>query len=265
MDLRDVPVIVVSAMDDLENIARCIQLGTEDHLTKPFDPTILKARLEATLSRKRLRDQEAAMAENLRQEKSRADGFLNAMLPPGAVSELKASGRVAPRRHDDVVGFTAHCDATPPEQVVDELQALVAGFEALTERHGLEKIKTIGDAYMATAGLMRYTDTPLVAAIRCGLDMAERAATEKPNWQVRIGVHSGPVVAGFVGDRQYMFDVWGDTVNMAARLSAIASPGTVAVTADCWQWVRGEFGGRSLGTHDVKGKGPVELVECRPA
>jgi class 3 adenylate cyclase len=270
MSLRDVPVIVISAMDDMESTVKCIRLGAEDHLSKPFEPTLLKARVEASLNRKRLQDQQALMAANLRREKARADAFLHALLPPSAVGELKANQEVKPRRYGDVavlycdiVGFTAYCDVTPPEQVVAELQTLVSGFEELTDRHGLEKIKTIGDAYLATAGLQRHTVSPLSAAVRCGLEMAALAASVEPHWQVRVGVHIGPVVAGIVGRRQYLFDVWGDTVNMAARICDKAPAGSVAVSADCWQWLEGEFGGRSLGQHDLKGKGSLELIECQ--
>lgn len=270
MSLRSVPVIVVSAMDDLDSAVKCIRLGAEDHLSKPFEPTLLKARVEASLNRKRLQDQEALMTENLRQEKARADAFLHALLPPSAVSELKANQEVKPRRYGDVavlycdiVGFTAYCDITPPEQVVSELQTLISGFEELTDRHGLEKIKTVGDAYLATAGLQRHAESPLSTAVRCGLDMADLAASAEPHWQVRVGIHIGPVVAGIVGRRQYLFDVWGDTVNMAARVCDRAPPGSVVVSAECWQWLKGEFSGRSLGQHDLKGKGSVELIECQ--
>lgn len=271
MALRDIPVIVISAMDDMDSVARCIELGAEDHLSKPFQPTLLKARLDASLSRKRLRDQEVLMAEGLREEKARADSFLHAMMPPGAVSELKANREVKPRRYEevavlfcDIVGFTAHCDSTPPEQVVTELQSAVASFEAITEEHGLEKIKTIGDAYLATAGLLRRLEAPLTAAVACGLEMARSPALSAPGWKVRIGIHSGPVIAGIIGDKQYLFDVWGDTVNMAARICDKAPPGAVVVASEGWQWIKEEFGGRSLSQHDLKGKGLVELVECRP-
>jgi len=270
MNLRDIPVVVVSALDELDSVVRCIQMGAEDYLPKSFDPVLLRARIDACLEKKRLRDQEALMAENLRQENARADALLHAMLPPGAVSELKANNEVKPRRYADVavlfcdiVGFTAYCDVTPPEQVVNELQTLISKFEALTEQHGLEKIKTIGDAYMATAGLMRYVPSPLSAAVRCGLEMVDQAGADKPHWQVRIGIQVGPVVAGIVGHRQYLFDVWGDTVNLAARICEKAPPCSVVIGTECWQDLKSEFSGRSLGQHELKGKGTIELVECR--
>jgi adenylate cyclase len=270
MNLREIPVIVISAMDDMDSVAKCIELGAQDHLAKPFQPTLLKARLDASLNRKRMRDQEALMAESLRREKARADAFLHAMLPPGAVSELKANSTVRPRRYEevsvlfcDIVGFTAYCDVTPPEQVVTALQAVVSDFEKLTEKHGLEKIKTIGDAYLATSGMLRHQEAPLDAAVACGLEMAGSEALAGPGWQVRVGIHTGPVMAGIIGDRQYLFDVWGDTVNMAARICDRAPPGAVAVSSEGWQWIRHRFVGRSLGQHDLKGKGRLELVECR--
>src|SRR6185437_16076716 len=130
-----------------------------------------------------------------------------------------ASGRLRPRRHEDVavlfcdiVGFTEYCDRNPPETVVANLESLVDHFEAIVERHGLEKIKTIGDAFMATAGLMRYIDNPALAAADCGLAMVDAAKSHEAGWQVRIGIHCGAVVAGVLGKKSFVFDLWGDTV-----------------------------------------------------
>ena len=269
MALRDIPVIVISASDQAEGAIRCIELGAEDYLPKPFDPILLRARLHASLERKRLRDQESRYLERVEAEKRRADELLDAILPPSAVSELKSTSRIQPRRYDDVavlfcdiVDFTAYCDRNPPERVVGELQSLVAAFEDAAARHKLEKIKTVGDAFLATAGLFHRVPDAVLAAVRAGLAMAEATAASPPGWQVRVGIHVGPVVAGIVGQRQYLFDIWGDTVNVAARLAEAAAPNTVVVAAENWLKIRGACGGRSRGLVPIKGKGSIELVEC---
>ncbi len=225
MALRGIPVIVISAIDDLESVARCIEMGAEDYLPKPFNKVLLKARVAASLEKKKLRDQETTYLDRLEGEKKRADDLLRAILPPGAVRELKSTNEVKSRRYDqvavlfcDVVGFTRYCDEHPPEQVVSELQALVAAFEEIAEGHSMEKIKTIGDAFLATAGLLTAVDEPLLASIRCGLDMVAAARSIEPHWEVRVGIHQGPVVAGIMGQRQYLFDLWGDTVKIAAHI-----------------------------------------------
>ena len=269
MALRDVPVIMISAVDEIDSVVRCIELGAEDYLLKPFNAVLLRARIGACLEKKRLRDHEASYLERLKAERRRADDLLHAMLPPGAVQELKASNTVRPRRYEDVAAlfcdvanFTAYCERNPPEQVVAELQALIERFEEIAERHGLEKIKTVGDAFLATAGLLRRAEDPVLAAIRCGLAMVETARSQSPFWEVRVGIHHGPVVAGIIGRRQYLFDLWGDTVNTAARIVAQAPVGAVVVSASTWLAVRNRCRGRSRGSVEFKGKGPVELVEC---
>ncbi len=262
MSLRDIPVIMVSAVDDLEIVLRCIKLGAEDYVPKPFNADLLRARLEAALERKRLRDQEAAFLAQLQAEKGRVNDLLHSVLPKSVVSELKASGRLLARRHEevavlfcDIVGFTEYCDRNPPEAVVGQLETLVEAFEAVVDRHGLEKIKTIGDAFMATAGLMRYIDNPAQAAADCGLAMVEAAEAHGAGWQVRIGIHQGPVVAGVLGKRSFVFDLWGDTVNVAARVAAEAEPGTVLLTGALWPFLSAACQGRALGAAELKGKG----------
>ena len=115
---------------------------------------------------------------------------------------------------------------------------------------------------MATAGLLTPNDNPLFSAVKCGLDMAAAAQETEPNWEVRSGVHCGSVVAGIVGRDKYQFDVWGDTVNVAARMAGQGSPGTVAMTHGAWLQVENDCQGRTLGRVDVKGKGEVEIIEC---
>jgi DNA-binding response OmpR family regulator len=148
MALRDIPVVMISAVDAVDSVVRCIELGAEDYLPKPFNAVLLKARVSATLQRKRLRDQKASYLKLIEDEKRRADGLLRAVLPPGAIQELKATNVVKPRRYEgvavlfcDIVQFTAYCDQNPPEQVVAELQALVERFEQIVTSNGMEKIR----------------------------------------------------------------------------------------------------------------------------
>jgi len=203
MSLREVPVIMVSAVDDFNTVLRCIKLGADDYVQKPFNADLLRARVETALERKRLRDQEGLLVEQLREEKARVNELLHSLLPKSVVSELKAQGRPQAKRHEDVavlfcdiVGFTEYCDRNPPEQVVRELETLIAKFEEVVEAHGLEKIKTIGDAFMATAGLLQYVENPALSAAECGLAMVDAVSKHSAGWQVRIGLHQGPVVAG---------------------------------------------------------------------
>ena len=268
--LRNIPVIMISAVEEIDSVARCISLGAEDYLAKPFNAVLLRARVAASLERKRLRDQEVVYLQQVENEKHRADELLYAMLPPGAVRELKAENEVHPRRYNevavlfcDIVGFTSYCDENPPEKVVDHLQALVGEYELIVGRHRMEKIKTTGDAFMATAGLFEPIPDPILTSLRCGMDMVAASRQIEPRWEVRVGVQFGPVVAGIIGKRQFVFDLWGDTVNVAARIAAQASPGSVVTSGGAWHRIRDRARGRSLGFVDIKGKGRIELVECQ--
>ena len=125
MTLRDIPVIMISAIDEMDSIVRCIKAGAEDHLPKPFNGSLLKARIGASLEKKRLHDQEATYLKQIEEEKKRADDLLHATLPAAAVHELKATNEVRPRRFEDVavlfcdvVGFTGYCEKHTPEDVV---------------------------------------------------------------------------------------------------------------------------------------------------
>jgi class 3 adenylate cyclase len=265
--LRHLPVLVLSALDDIDAVARCLDMGAEDYLPKPFNPVILRARVGACLEKKRLHDQEALYLAQVEAERRRADALLHVLLPDAIAAELKATDAVAPRRHEnvsvlfaDVAGFTRYCDDRPPEEVLANLQDLVERFEEIALRHGLQKIKTIGDAFMAVAGLLKPVENPVLAAARCGLDMVT-AAQELPgvSWNVRVGIHVGPVVAGVLGRRQYGYDLWGDTVNTAARVEHGGIVGAVTVSGEAWSRISGACIGESLGSVPAKGKGELDL------
>jgi class 3 adenylate cyclase len=267
--LRDIPVIVVSALSELESTARCIELGAEDRLPKPFEPSILRARVTASLERKRLRDAERAHLAAIERERRRADELLHAILPAPAVAELKATDRVRPRRFEDVtvllvdvVDFTAFCDSHPPEEVVRNIADLAQAFEALAEKHGLEPIKTVGDAFLATGNLLRpHADAPL-AAVRCALAMQDAAAGLPAPWKIRAGIHQGPLVAGVVGRIRFSFDLWGDTINVAARLASLGAGPGIYVTVTVWHRLAGRARGAPLGPVPIKGKGEIEIWRC---
>ncbi len=264
--LSDIPVIVLSASDETEKVARCIEMGAEDYLPKPFDPILLQARIGASLEKKRLRDREISHLRQIQEEKKRSDDLLHIILPHDVAHELKTTEAVKPRRFEnvavlfcDIVSFTAWCDKHAPHEVLTHLQSLVEAFEHICLECGLEKIKTIGDSFMATAGLLAPATNPALDGIRCGLAMIAKAKELPPYWKVRVGVHAGPVMAGVVGRRKYQYDIWGDTVNTAARMEQAALPGSICVTVDTWQLLAAHCQGVRQGNVDIKGKGTLDL------
>ena len=147
--------------------------------------------------------------------------------------------------------------------MVSRLDALFVIFERITAKHGLDKIKTIGDGFMAVAGLLHKVDDPIGSAVRCGLEMTSTLIDAQLNWEVRMGVHAGPVVAGVVGQERYQFDIWGDTVNVAALMAGMSAPGSVAVTQEIFEQVASAFDGEWLGELNVKGKGAISVFGLR--
>jgi adenylate cyclase len=263
---RDIPVLMISALSEIDSVVRCIELGAEDYLPKPFNPVLLRARIGASLEKKRLRDQERRYIDEIERQKSRAEALLRAILPEQAVQELENSQVVTPRRHDDVavlfadiVGFTALCDRLAPEVIVENLHALASTFEDIAAECGLEKIKTIGDGLLATAGLLLPNSDPVMSAVTCA-EALIRAARRLPiAWDVRVGIHIGPVVAGIVGRQKFSFDVWGDTVNVAARLASYDAVVAINLSEAAWKRVADRVSGVPLGPIPIRGKGSLDV------
>ena len=267
--LRHVPVVMISAVNDLDRVVRCIELGAEDYLNKPYNKVLLRARVKACLEKKRLRDLEQAHLARIEEQRGRLNELLHAILPASAVTELEATGRVEPRRHPEVVvlfcdlsGFTAYCDEHAPETVVTQLQELVEVFEELAVVYGLEKIKTVGDAFLATGGLLLPHPDPVMSALSCAFRLIEAARRAPARWEMRCGLHVGPVVAGVVGRSKFSFDLWGDTVNVAARLANIDATGCVHLSEPAWRQVRDRCQAESLGLVPMRGKGEVPVFRC---
>ena len=116
---------------------------------------------------------------------------------------------------------------------------------------------------MAAAGLLHEIDDPIGSAVRCGLEMASTLIDAHLGWEVRVGVHAGPVVAGVVGQERYQFDIWGDTVNLAARMVGMSASGSVAATQEIWEQVSTAFQGEALGEIEVKGKGSIAIFSLK--
>jgi adenylate cyclase len=200
-DTRDVSVVVLSADTDTERVSKCLELGADDYLPKPFNPTILRARISSELRKRSLRSMENEYLGRLEQEKKHSEAVLRNILP--------------------------------------------SDFDRLVDDAGAEKIKTIGDSYMAAVGLpIPRANHPRIAA-KLALDLvnaAQRLQSSLPvPFPIRVGVHSGPVMAGVIGTRKFAYDVWGDTVNIASRIEAASQPNRVLVSAATAKYLERDF------------------------
>jgi len=268
--LQDIPVVMVSVLDDIDKIAMCIELGAEDYLPKPVNAVLLNARVAACLEKKGLRDQEVEYLQRIEKERQRFDELLHVILPQEIIAELKSTGTVQPRQYPnvavlfaDIANFTPYCETHTPDDILANLQALIEAYENLALRYGLQKIKTMGDAFMATAGLLRPLNNPVLNCIRCGLEMIPVARHLPAGWQVRVGIHIGPVMAGVVGHRQYLFDIWGNTVNTAERIQSHGTVEAVNLSEDALAWVKEQCAVESLGLVPVKGKGEMHIYRVQ--
>ena len=211
--LRHIPVVMISAVSDIDRVVRCIELGAEDYLPKPFDKVILRARVGASLERKRLRDAERAHLAEIEAQRRQLDACLRAILPgPGRgraaarpAGSRRGASRTWPCCSPTSWASPATATATRPRRWWPSSIASPGLCEDLAAAHGLEKINAVGDAVLATANLLRPHAEPALAAARCGL--AIHAGARLPGrWGVRVGVHVGPVVAGVVGREKFGFD-----------------------------------------------------------
>ena len=241
-DTRDVAVVMISADTDTDKISKCIELGAEDYLPKPFNPTILKARIGSALRRESLRALEAEYLSRVEQEKRHSETLLNNLLPPEVAIRLRSGESNIADHHEeatvlfaDIVGFGKITARMRPYEIVGCLNHLFSEFDQLAEDLGVEKIKTIGDNYMAVAGITRPIAGHAGAATAFALDLvatATRLHMRLPaRFPIRVGLHTGPIVAGVIGTRRFAYDVWGDTVNIAARMEAASEPNRVLVSA----------------------------------
>jgi len=214
---------------------------------------------------------------SLRVEQEKSEALLANILPSSIADRLKADGRAIADHFDsasvvfaDVVNFTPLAQRLAPAEVVGLLDRLFSSFDTLVERHGLEKIKTIGDCYMAAAGVPDPSTDHAHRAALLALDMRQVAASsgnEGVELELRIGINTGPLVAGVIGSKRFLYDLWGDAVNTASRMESLGTPGEIQITSETYELLKDAFVCRPRGTIQVKGKGEMQtwfLVSPRP-
>ena len=229
-------------------------------------------RLEANVRRlEEFQDSNSTLASRLltelEAERARSEQLLLNVLPQRIIDRLEAGELLIADRHDevsvlfsDIVGFTETAARLTPAALLEEMNELFSGFDAICERTGVEKIKTIGDAYLAVGGLDGGTDHAAAVA-ETALQMIEQVEARPPgdpDWRIRIGLHTGPAVAGVIGTAKFAYDVWGDTVNVAARLEVSSEPSRVHVSSVLADQLGDRFRFTPRGTVELKGKGLVQ-------
>ena len=223
--------------------------------------------------RERTRDLEAAR-RTAEREREKSDRLLLNILPKEIAEEMKRSGIPEPLHYEsvtvlftDFVGFTQFAEKMSPRELVDELHECFSQFDAIMREHGLEKLKTIGDSYMCCGGipsvnLTHPVDTVLAALkIQQEVNRTARAkeAAGRPCWQLRLGIHTGPLIAGVIGETKFAYDVWGDTVNTASRMESSGTAGKINISPSTFRLVRKFFECRYRGRIKAKNKGKLAM------
>lgn len=265
---KSIPTIVISGTTDMDSVVRCVELGAEDFLPKPFNPLLLRTRIAAGLEKKRLRDQERAFLQQLSAEREKSERLLLNVLPAAIAERLKQGEATIAESYADVtvlfadlVNFTQLSARTPAPKLVEMLNEVFSSFDRLAELHGLEKIKTIGDSYMAVGGLPIPCANHAERVARMAIDMQKAIrdvnASRGTELAIRAGIHSGPVVAGIIGRQKFSYDLWGDTVNLASRMESHGQAGEIQVTESTKLKLEHLFRFTPRGPIQIKGKGPV--------
>jgi class 3 adenylate cyclase/Tfp pilus assembly protein PilF len=207
-------------------------------------------------------------------EKDRSDKLLLNILPEETAEELKERGSATPRHYEmvsvlftDFKGFTAIAEKLAPQELVQELNNCFLEFDRIIDEHNLEKIKTIGDAYMCAGGIPVANTSNPIDVVQAGLKIksfmdnlkASREARGEDHWELRIGIHTGPVIAGVVGKNKFAYDIWGDAVNLASRMESSGIPGKVNISGTTYELVKDHFICTHRGQIEAKNKGKVDM------
>ncbi len=227
------------------------------------------------LKKKRILEQKVRERTiELQAEKDKVSGLLKNILPVATINELKKNNKVTPRNYESVTvlftdfkGFTKIAEKLTPEELVNEIDYCFKAFDNIIGNYKIEKIKTIGDSYMCAGGIpTKYKDNA-IEVLKAALDIrdfmeqykAERINQNKPYFEIRIGIHTGQVVAGIVGTKKYAYDIWGDTVNVASRMESSGESGKVNISGDTYKLVKDKFDCLSRGKVTAKNKGEVDM------
>jgi adenylate cyclase len=220
------------------------------------------------------RDNLLDLTQNLEKEKNQSDKLLLNILPFETAQELKEKGIATPKRYAQVTvlftdfkGFTFHAEKLSPEQLVEELNFYFSAFDGICQRYNLEKIKTIGDAYMAAGGIPTPNQSNPIDAVKAGLEMQKFMEEYNAKLRLqggeclslRIGIHTGPVVAGVIGLNKFAYDIWGDAVNLASRMESSGEVGRVNISGSTYQLVKHHFACSYRGKISAKNKGEVDM------
>lgn len=271
---KDIPVIFLTALAEPENIVKGFKKGGVDYITKPYKKEELlvriKTQVELIHSREIINNQIDLLEKQklaLESEKRKTKNLLLNILPAKIVKELEVGYKPKPEyfklatiMFTDFIGFSSSCSSIPPELLVNTLETYFTGFDSIIEKYNIEKIKTIGDAYMCASGIPIPNNTHAIEIVLAALEIRnlievfknESHNTETFLWDIRIGINTGEVIAGVIGKTKFAYDVWGDTVNTASNTELLCEVNKLSITESTYELVKDFFVCSKRGNYDLK-------------
>jgi len=292
--------IILTGFSDIESIIEAINTGmVYRYITKPWDKDELKITIDNAIETIMLRRNNKHLIEELKEyneqleekvllrtkeiekqkeiieaAKLQSDILLLNILPGEIADELKKFGKSYARKHDqvsvlfaDIKGFTSIAEKLTPAKLVTQLDEVFGAFDNIIAKHEMEKIKTIGDAYMCACGLPLADNENAIKSVKAALDMQqfikEFGAANKiqnlPVFEIRIGIHTGPLVAGVVGSKKFAYDIWGDAVNLASQMEQHSEPGKVNISGETYSLIKDFFNCTYRGKIGTKSKAEEDM------
>ena len=264
------PVVFLTALTDQETLQRAKTTNPFGYILKPYDEKSLHSAIEMALYKHKVEGELQAKTVELEEEKRRADGLLKNILPAEIVEEIKLEGSVKPRFYNEVsILFTEFCgfdqitSETEPALLLQELNEVFEKFDSIVQRHNLEKMKTIGDSYMIASGVPNSVKDHAEKLVQAAIEMRDYILNRNIEKEIKLemmtGIHTGPVVAGIVGMRKFTYDVWGDTVNIASRMTSGCEPQKINISGATHSLINNKFNCEYRGKLNAKGKGEIDM------
>lgn len=270
-ELEHIPVIMCTgANTSSENLKTAFESGVVDFVRKPVDKMELISRVNSMLKLSESYQTIKKQKEELQLEKDKSDKLLLNILPKKVAEDLKEKGKTEPKLfnnvtvfYSDIVDFTEKTLQIPTNVLLNELNDIIKGFDAIMDKNNCEKIKTVGDAYIAVCGMPvpdpKHAENIINAAIDSIAFLANRNINSKYKWEVRLGIHTGEVVGGIIGTKKYIYDIFGDPVNTASRLESSSQTMRIHVSETTYKLVKDKFDFEEQAPLEVKGKGKMKM------
>ncbi len=267
---KHIPVIMVSGFTQSDHVRMALEAGAIDYLKKPIEADELLARVRTAMKLANTLFKLRQQKKELETEQLKSNNLLKGLLPAEILQTMKSSGEIAPQRFrnvtvimTDLVDFTIKSQKMSPKRLLDELQTIFSAFDEISQKYNCTRIKTIGDAYLAVSGMWSNSSNHALIAAKMAERMRqyiiEHNERHKIDWEIRIGLNSGDIVAGIVSDNNLSFDIFGDTVNTASRMQSYSNPMQINVSQNTYDLIKEYYYMIKRISRKVKGKGALNM------